>query len=443
VPARSRVNMKAAVQGWAVWSESRTVFLAVLLLSVSAMVIGVTALQQEPLNLSAVATILVLLVLSAVFEFVTVRIQNLRRRLSPRPIATMNSVWAFAAAIALPPGQASVLVACLGLRHWFGRPAGNRGKAYRQLVTWSAVMIAVQAASGTRSALEPTLHSLPHNLAQSLAITVALVVYFFIDTTLLLGVRYLSIRPAPLRAALGSADDVGLEIATLCLGGMAGLCLLQLPWLIALVLPPMVLLQRGAFVKQLEQAATIDAKTGLLNAATWEQVAHRELARADREQTTLAILILDLDFFKRVNDRHGHLAGDAALMDVGRCLLRELRPYDIIGRFGGEEFVALLPDTDVPGAEQAAERIRAHIATVSIMPVAPPAGTDIPGGQTLSASIGIGVFPTHGTDLPTLLHRADAALYVAKRAGRNRVRVAGDDAAFDPAANDAAPTPPT
>jgi diguanylate cyclase (GGDEF)-like protein len=189
----------------------------------------------------------------------------------------------------------------------------------------------------------------------------------------------------------------------------------------------MFILQRGALVNQLQQAATTDAKTGLLNATTWEQLAHREISRAEREGNRLALLILDLDFFKDVNDRHGHLAGDAALVDVARCLTKELRSYDIIGRFGGEEFVAMLPDIELAEARRAAERIRARIA---LLPIAPSSNQSYAASQppvsdaTLSASIGVAGYPFHGLDLPTLLHRADAALYAAKQAGRNRVVIA-------------------
>ena len=109
-----------------------------------------------------------------------------------------------------------------------------------------------------------------------------------------------------------------------------------------------------------------------LNATTWEQLAQREIARAEREHSRLAIFILDLDFFKNVNDQHGHLVGHAALVDVAQCLTHELRTYDVIGRFGGEEFVALLPDIDLPEARRVAERIRERIAAVSITPMGSP-----------------------------------------------------------------------
>src|SRR6185437_6009043 len=110
-----------------------------------------------------------------------------------------------------------------------------------------------------------------------------------------------------------------------------------------LAIAPMVTLQRGALMRTLEAAATIDAKTGMLNAVAWEHLAEKELARASRSSDSTAVLIIDIDRFKMVNDRYGHLAGDEVLRGVGKCLAGEVRENDTVARFGGEEFVAVLP----------------------------------------------------------------------------------------------------
>jgi diguanylate cyclase (GGDEF)-like protein len=159
----------------------------------------------------------------------------------------------------------------------------------------------------------------------------------------------------------------------------------------------------------------------LLNAIAWEQLAQRELSRSTRDNLTVAILIIDLDRFKSVNDVYGHLAGDVVLREIGRCLTAELRDYDTVGRFGGEEFVALLPGINAAEAAVIAERVRARINTLRMSVLAPGANAV---DATLSASIGVACYPVDGLELQELLHAADSALYVAKNAGRNRVEFA-------------------
>jgi diguanylate cyclase (GGDEF)-like protein len=185
---------------------------------------------------------------------------------------------------------------------------------------------------------------------------------------------------------------------------------------------PMILLQRGALIRELETVASTDSKTGLLNAIAWEQLAQRELSRASRDQLNVAILIIDLDRFKAVNDVYGHLVGDVVLREIGRCLITELRDYDTVGRFGGEEFVALLPDVTALEAGVIAERVRARINTLQMSVLSP--STVTADDSILSASIGVACFPQDGSELQELLHASDAALYVAKNAGRNRVEFA-------------------
>jgi diguanylate cyclase (GGDEF)-like protein len=149
------------------------------------------------------------------------------------------------------------------------------------------------------------------------------------------------------------------------------------------------------------------------------------------------VLVIDLDHFKAVNDRHGHLAGDEVLAAVADALRGEVRERDLVGRFGGEEFVVLLgplgPEEE--GATElaaVAERIRSRIAALRVqMPT--PDGPLTVGG--LSASVGAALYPEHGRDVRSLLHVADTALYAAKRAGRNVVRMGTQlPAALPPAA---------
>ena len=198
---------------------------------------------------------------------------------------------------------------------------------------------------------------------------------------------------------------------------MTGLTVVYTPWLTVLSVVPLMALQRGALIKQLEVAATTDPKTGLLNAVAWRQVAQKEVARAARDRHTVAVMIIDMDRFKAVNDTYGHLVGDAVLISVAERLTTELRQYDSIGRFGGEEFVAILPEVDLVTARAISDRILTRIRELEVFS---PAAPTVPVGG-FSASIGLALYPTNGADIESLMHVADSALYAAKSAGRDRV----------------------
>ncbi len=180
-----------------------------------------------------------------------------------------------------------------------------------------------------------------------------------------------------------------------------------------------------------ELRAATDSLTGLANKRAVNDTLKRMLAHASRTLTPLSMIMIDLDHFKGINDRLGHPAGDQALADVGAAITAVLRVSDFAGRNGGEEFTVLLPDTDVVGAIETAEKIRLAIAAI-----------DIPGADpALTASLGIAVYPDHATNAERLERLADAALYTAKRSGRNRSDVA--DAGQDGSGAVTYPTDPS
>ena len=170
-----------------------------------------------------------------------------------------------------------------------------------------------------------------------------------------------------------------------------------------------------------EIRAATDGLTGLPNKRAVTDALKRTFAQATMTKAPLALLLLDLDHFKLVNDQYGHAAGDQVLASVGAALRSVLRARDFAGRNGGEEFAVLLPDTDIAAALEIAERVRATIAEVTVP------GTDVP----VTVSVGVAGFPGHANTLERLDRLADAALYVAKRQGRNRVELASADAGPD------------
>jgi len=166
--------------------------------------------------------------------------------------------------------------------------------------------------------------------------------------------------------------------------------------------------------KQLQSEATTDPLTGLANRRSFSMAAELEVARARKQQSPLALLSLDLDFFKRVNDKYGHATGDLVLVQTARLLKGAMRDGDLAARLGGEEFAALLPNTPLQHALAVAERIRQSIA---VTPVVLSDGSSL----SVTASIGVALYHDSEYDLSPALERADEALYRAKNGGRNRV----------------------
>jgi len=177
---------------------------------------------------------------------------------------------------------------------------------------------------------------------------------------------------------------------------------------------------------QIQQQALTDALTGCYNRRSFEMQLEKDLMMARRSHQPLSLIMLDLDRFKQLNDSAGHDAGDMALRLLADCFRQELRGVDSAARFGGDEFALILPQAYSEGALIVAERVRERIEQI-----------DIPGFGNLTASIGIATFPTHASSRAELALASDAALYTAKRAGRNRVCIFETEGAESAAVNPA------
>ena len=168
---------------------------------------------------------------------------------------------------------------------------------------------------------------------------------------------------------------------------------------------------------QLVEMATHDSLTGLLTRREMLRLAEREGAKAARMDRPMSAVMLDIDHFKNINDTRGHAAGDAVIRGLAQSILTELRGYDIVCRYGGEEFLAILPEADIEQAAAVAERLRRSAESLTV--TAPGGGEPI----RLSVSAGVGQM-REGEKIEGLIARADAAMYAAKRGGRNRVSTA-------------------
>ena len=170
----------------------------------------------------------------------------------------------------------------------------------------------------------------------------------------------------------------------------------------------------------LQEQAIRDGLTGLYNRRYLDETLPRELARVRRDSKPLAIIMADLDFFKRVNDTHGHDAGDEVLRQFAALLRQSAREGDIACRYGGEEFILVMPGLNLDSAFERSEALRTELASKAIT----VNGTSI----TITISAGIAMFPTHSEDADTLIKYADLALYQAKHRGRNRTELYSSDA---------------
>ena len=165
---------------------------------------------------------------------------------------------------------------------------------------------------------------------------------------------------------------------------------------------------------QMEALAMHDGLTGLLNRRAIDEYSEAEFNMADRKKQAMSVILLDIDHFKNVNDRFGHKFGDVVLRQVAQTLKEDLRNYDRVGRWGGEEFLLILPGTELRDAVTVAERLRSKTAAVQ---------TSLENGETFSIHISLGIACTTGQfqSLAKLIDAADQALYQAKQSGRNRV----------------------
>jgi diguanylate cyclase (GGDEF)-like protein len=170
---------------------------------------------------------------------------------------------------------------------------------------------------------------------------------------------------------------------------------------------------------KLEQFALMDELTGLYNYRATMQLAEKELQRAMRYRRSFSVVMCDIDNFKTINDTHGHNAGNTLISLVAKTLFKNLRTLDIVGRFGGDEFILVLPEQDEKGGYQAGRRLLTLIGDTYYT----VANTEI----KITVSMGVATYPNHGGELSELIKKADEALYASKQKGRNKVLIYADE----------------
>lgn len=353
-------------------------------------------------------------------------------------IPAQLAVWCLPIAVLLPPFWALAAPAPLLA---FAQFRVHRTAPHRWVFAAAASGLAYGAASVTFRSVSsraaaitsPAPGTGTHALAWTLLVAGCGIVSWIVASALAALARAAGAGNQP-RPLLPRRDTVFGDFVQLSLG-VAVTIVVALNPLLVIFAAPSILVQRRLLTihSELVDRARTDAKTGLLNARAWEAAAEAEVARARRTRSPLAVAIADVDHFKLINDTYGHLAGDRVLKEIGGTFRATVREYDLAGRFGGEEFALLFPDTGEADAMRIAERLRSRIASLRVT-AGDPAGSP---PVSVTVSVGVATTEAAGTDggagLPDLLAAADTALYQAKDDGRNKIRrYQGAEALPDP-----------
>jgi len=408
----------ARIGTWTIWTQPGRVQVFVLLSEALVVALAIRDLWHATIPSPQIwSQFTMLLVASHIYQRLT-RNQEERRRAhtgSTRPHGDFTSIFFFPAAILLPAWLAIILIVTI---RW-ARFAIARQPPFRFIMTTASVIAAATTAhylvncTHWHQAAGETWQAELHTL------TLALVGAGYVTQQVLV-VAVLKRLSAPSEEPLTRLQLFGSReyLTDLCTAmGLAVLLTMADASLLATLAITLLAIKIHIFVADREVGRR-DGGTGLATKARWIELANRALLDAPTQGRTPGLLIIDLDHFKKVNDTYHHLVGDMLLQEVANQLAKSVRPEDLVGRFGGEEFVILLHRGD--NAYAIAERIRKRIQNIDLVFTNPYGGEPaILSNRT--ASIGIAIMDTSDATLSSLLKVADAALYRAKADGRNRV----------------------
>jgi len=337
-------------------------------------------------------------------------------------ILDVQGVWELPVAILLPPLYALIIPM---IRLTLVQFRIRRAPVYRRVFSAAGIGLSYGAASVTFHSACHLVSQAPggpstHATVWTLLVLASAVVYWALNKAIIMAAIKASDPATSIRTQVFGREPLYNDVAEMSIAVLVTYGVAGNPLIAIAALPVVTLLQRSLRHVQLLTESRADSKTGLLNAATWEREAAAEVIRAVRTKSPLAIAMLDVDKFKVINDTYGHLVGDQVLKEIANTLTTTLREYDLAGRFGGEEFALLLPQTRAPDAFRIAERVRANVAC---LPIIAPGAT---GGERVQVTVSIGVTALDAgskREFSELMAAADAALYRAKADGRDQVQM--------------------
>jgi diguanylate cyclase (GGDEF)-like protein len=417
-PFTRRVLASLDFRKWAWWQTPWDLRLYVGLVPLLAFALTCYAASQTTWQSSDVGKFVLLLGCGMVSVAATPRVAFIPGGIT-RDFLT---VWVLPVAILLPPVYAMLTPIPLQI---LTLTRVYKGVVYRRVFSIASIALAYGAASLLFRAFPdsfagPSIGAGTHALTFTLAVAICELMAGRAHQLLVMGGIKLTDPTMRLTELAFNREALQGDFAEFDLAVLITVVVAVNAALAVVAVPTVLLVRRFMMHAELLAQSRVDTKTGLLNASTWEREAAVEIARAVRTDTPLALALVDIDHFKSVNDTYGHLVGDKALRAVTDALQSQLRSYDVAGRFGGEEFAILLPHAREVDALHIAERLRAHIAAMSI-----PVSDNPESGPAVRVTISVGVASLDGAsrELTDMLAAADAALYYAKETGRNRTHV--------------------
>ena len=405
------------VRAWPIWALQRslTIFIVTVMLAAAA------AIAVSAASLSVRTHDLMVFGLLLACNAATVELT--RRASEPEgTVKDVYAIWELPVVVLLPPLYALLMpVVRFALLQWRVR----RGSVYRRVFSAAAIGIAYGSASLVfrglaHLALGPSPTPERNTSVWIVAVAACAVVQWAVNQAVILTAIRMSAPETGVWELLFGGESLQNDVTELCVAMLATLAIAMSLLTLVIALPLVTLLQRSFRHAQLLRDSRTDSKTKLLNAATWEREATAEVGRALRTRTPLAVAMLDIDRFKAINDTYGHLLGDQVIKEIAHALNTLLRDYDLAGRFGGEEFSLLLPQTRAVDALRIAERIR---SAISGLPIIAPGAT---AGERVHVTVSIGVAALDSgsqREYAELMAAADAALYRAKGGGRDQVQM--------------------
>jgi diguanylate cyclase (GGDEF)-like protein len=410
-----------SIRRWQVWTLPR---------SIRWYVLGIDALAAYAVSLALACTRVRssdLLLGAALLACGVIAIESTRsvKEAHGEAIRDLQSVWFLAIAVALPPVFAFLAPFLLMAYKLLRVP---RLVIYRRVFSNATLSLAYGCVS-------EVFHLIPgsvagtfpgsgrHALTWTASVTACGFLGWAINCWLIVIAIKISDPAVRVRDLVGSREAITSDLLELSLAVSLTLVVRINPILMALALPSVVLCKRSIMRAQLVSHARIDGKTGLLNAGTWQREAEAEFFRALRRRTPLALAMVNIDHFDDVNDMAGQTVRDQLIRDIAGMLRDQLPGHDLIGRFGGDEFAILLPQTSRAEAQRISERLRDHIAAE---PIAIESGSQEGFVFRLTVSIGVALLNESRRRLAELIGAADTALGEAKKTGWSKVYVLPD-----------------
>ncbi|MGH3265789.1 MAG: diguanylate cyclase [Trebonia sp.] len=409
-----------AVRGWALWQLPRAARALVIAVVAGYLVMLGGAIVSAPFTARDVLLAATMMALSLGSIEISMRLAWPRNSRFSRDCL---SVWILPVALLLPPAYVAVMVVAPSLYLHF---RVSRTPPMKLVFSIAALGLAYAAAAAGHAMLAGSGHAgwqargFVGSGRAALAILVALAAWWAVNNALVCAVVWLTSGADPVRTFVRDVENHVIDVAAAC-AGVAIAALWTVHPAVAFLLVPMVLLVQHHLYSDLRQAVRRDFLTDVASSRFWREIAGRELERAWANGDELAVLLIDIDHFKSINDSHGHPVGDDVLALVASRIAQALRPRDLVGRLGGEEFAAVLSGLSVVEAVAAAERVCGQVAALRV----PCAGGEV----SVTVSIGVAALNAHGLSLSQLLRAADQAMYAAKARGRNRVEVARTETA--------------